>query len=180
MIYVFLAEGFEEMEALSPVDILRRAGIECKTVGVTGKTVAGSHGIPVTADILPEEIDYSLLSGVILPGGMPGAENLEKSQSVIRAVKFADENDKLIAAICAAPYILGKLGILNGRKATCFDGFEKYFDGGEYTENPVETDGNVITAFGAGAALLFALEIVKKIKGHTAAQKLYDGMKCIF
>lgn len=180
MVYVFLADGFEELEALTPVDVLKRAGVECKTVGVTGKFVTGTHGIAVEADILPNEMDYSDLFSVILPGGMPGAENLEKSEEVINAVKYANENGKLVAAICAAPYILGKLGILKGKKATCFDGFEKHFAGGEYTGNPVETSDNVITAFGAGAALPFSFEIVKYLCGEDAAQSLYKKMKCVF
>ena len=125
MFYVFLAEGFEETEALAPVDVMRRAKLDVKTVGVTGECVTSSHGVPVKADITIDNIDLDDVQGVVLPGGMPGTLNLEANEKVIEAVKYSCENGKIVAAICAAPSILGHLGILDGKKATCFPGFEK-------------------------------------------------------
>ena len=134
MFYVFLAEGFEETEALAPVDVMRRAKLDVKTVGVTGECVTSSHGVPVKADITIDNIDLDDDQGVVLPGGMPGTLNLEANEKVLEAVKYSCENGKIVAAICAAPSILGHLGILDGKKATCFPGFENELTGA------VETD----------------------------------------
>ena len=123
MFYVFLAEGFEETEALAPVDVMRRAKLDVKTVGVTGECVTSSHGVPVKADITIDNIDLDDVQGVVLTGGMPGTLNLEANEKVIEAVKYSCENGKIVAAICAAPSILGHLGILDGKKATCFPCF---------------------------------------------------------
>lgn len=120
MFYVFLAEGFEETEALAPVDVMRRAKLDVKTVGVTGECVTSSHGVPVKADITIDNIDLDDVQGVVLPGGMPGTLNLEANEKVLEAVKYSCENGKIVAAICAAPSILGHLGILDSKKATCF------------------------------------------------------------
>ena len=117
MFYVFLAEGFEETEALAPVDVMRRAKLDVKTVGVTGECVTSSHGVPVKADITIDNIDLDDVQGVVLPGGMPGTLNLEANEKVLEAVKYSCENGKIVAAICAAPSILGHLGILDGKKA---------------------------------------------------------------
>ena len=133
MFYVFLAEGFEETEALAPVDVMRRAKLDVKTVGVTGECVTSSHGVPVKADITIDNIDLDDVQGVVLPGGMPGTLNLEANEKVLEAVKYSCENGKIVAAICAAPSILGHLGILDGKKATCFPGFEKELKGADYT-----------------------------------------------
>lgn len=160
MLYMFLANGFEETEAIGALDVIRRAEIEIKTVGVTGKTVTGSHGVEITADILLSEVDYSSMTGAILPGGMPGTTNLFESKEVVDAVKECFESGKVVAAICAAPMIPGQLGMLRGKKATCFPGFEKYLDGAMLTDAFAVRDGNVITGKGAGAAMIFGAEIV--------------------
>ncbi len=160
MVYVFLADGFEEIEALATVDIIRRAGIDCKTVGVTGRTVIGAHDIAVKADIDINDLDMDKMSAVVLPGGMPGTTNLEKDERVINAVKYAADKGILLAAICAAPSILGHLGLLKGKKASCYDGFENALIGADFIADSVCVDEGVITACGAGVANDFALEIV--------------------
>ena len=138
MVYLFLADGFEEVEALCPLDLLRRAGAEVKTVGVTGKYVTGAHDISVAADILPEEmvLDRSL-DMIVLPGGMPGTTNLDASGAVHEAIRYAHERGITIGAICAAPMIIGKLGYLSGRSAICYPGFEKYLVGANISAKPV-------------------------------------------
>lgn len=179
MYYVFLADGFEEVEAMAPVDVMRRAKLDVKTVGVTGCEVTGSHNITVRADIALDDVQLEELEGVILPGGMPGTLNLEKSQCVIDAVRYAYENGKIIAAICAAPSIFGHLGYLDGRKATCFPSFEKELKGAEYTAAHTETDGNVITAKGAGCAVEFGYAIVSKAVSKAVADKVIGDMQCL-
>ncbi len=171
MIYMFLANGFEEVEALLPLDLMRRAGLEVKTVGVGGLDITGSHGITVKADMLDSELADNAPECVILPGGMPGTKNLDASAVVHKALDDALENDSLICAICAAPMILGKRGILRGKNATCFPGFEEYLDGATVGGRVVK-DGKVITAIGMGAALEFGIEIVAEFKGREAADKL--------
>ena len=178
MVYIFLADGFEETEALAPLDILRRSGAEALTVGVTGKLVKGAHGIKVEADILTDEVDLTKLEGVVLPGGMPGADNLAASGAVADILEFANKNNLLICAICAAPYILGERGYLNGKKATCYKGFEDKLLGAEYTGAGVERDGNIITARGAGVALSFGFGIAAAVKGEAVAKKVCDSMLC--
>ncbi len=180
MIYLFLADGFEEMEALAPVDILRRAGLEVKTVGVTGKTVTSSRKIPVVADITTDEICYDDMDMVILPGGLPGTVNLENSKTVSDAVLYCNDNDKYIAAICAAPRVLGKLGVLNGKNATCFPGNEEALinGGANHLTDSVVVDGKAITGKGAGVAVKFSLAIVEALCGKEASDKLFHGMQC--
>lgn len=176
MLYMFLADGFEEVEAIATLDVIRRAGLKVKTVGVTGETVCGAHDIEVKADCL--SLDYEDLCGVILPGGMPGTLNLQKSEIVNSALEFCRENNKLIAAICAAPMIIGELGYLDGRRATCFPGFEESLSEAEVLPAPVVRDGNFITAKGAGAALEFGAAIVDYIapgeppKGRNVLKKM--------
>jgi 4-methyl-5(b-hydroxyethyl)-thiazole monophosphate biosynthesis len=178
MVYVFLADDFEEIEAICPIDILRRAGVPVKTVGVGGKTVTGKHGIAVTADILTSEIELDeSLEMVVLPGGMPGADKLQNSEDVINALNFAARNDRFIAAICAAPKILGANDLLHGKKATCFPGYEGELAGAITTGESVVTDGRIITAKGAGAALLFGFELVKALRGQDAADKISAAMQ---
>lgn len=179
MFYVFLADGFEETEALAPVDVMRRAKLDVNTVGVTGSEVTGSHNITVKADVLLSDVKLDNIDGVILPGGMPGTLNLEKSQGVINAVKYAYENGKIVAAICAAPSILGHLGYLENRKATCFPGFETELKGAEYTASHTESDGNVITAKGAGCAVEFGHAIVSKALSKEIADKVIGDMQCL-
>lgn len=164
MVYCFLADGFEELEAIAPIDMLRRADVEVITVGVTGKNVTGSHGITFVSDITADEVVFSdKLEAVILPGGMPGTLNLEKSNKVQKAIDFAVEEGKYVCAICAAPSILGHKGLLIGKEATAFPGFEKDLEGAEISNAYVCSDGKFITARGAGVAVDFGLEIVAKL-----------------
>jgi 4-methyl-5(b-hydroxyethyl)-thiazole monophosphate biosynthesis len=179
MFYVFLADGFEETEALATLDVMRRAKLEVQPVGVTGEVVTGSHKVSVQADIRPEKIDFENIEGVVLPGGMPGTLNLEASSKVLDCVKHCYDNGKLVSAICAAPSILGHLGMLDGRKATCFPGFETELKGAQYTAAHTETDGNVITAKGAGCAIEFGHAIVAKALSKEAADKVIEEMQCL-
>ncbi len=179
MIYVFLADGFEECEALVPVDILRRADIPVKTVGVNSKTVIGSHGIPVVCDLEDNEIITDNLDGIILPGGMPGTLNLEKSEPVQSFIDYSAENNLFIGAICAAPSILGHKGLLNGKKATCFTGFEKDLIGADVLCIPVVRDNNIITAYGAGAAFPFGFELLEALTDTDTAKALKKQMRYI-
>lgn len=179
MVYLFLAEGFEEIEALTPIDILRRADVPVKTVGVGGKTVTGAHGIPVVADITDDDADFGDIDAVILPGGMPGTLNLKSSRKVELAILKATENDRLIAAICAAPMILGTLGLLNNREAVCFPGFEDELKGATISEKPVCKSGNIITACGAGVAAEFGFAILSYLKNEDETKKLRKTMKYI-
>ncbi len=164
MLYMFLADGFEETEAIGAIDVIRRAGIEIKTVGIEGKVICGSHGIKITADIEKSDVDFQKMAGVILPGGMPGTTNLEKDGLVVKAVRFCMDNSLLIAAICAAPMVLGKLGALKGKKAVCYPGFEEYLDGAMLCSDGAVADGNVVTGKGAGASLMFGAKIVDYFK----------------
>ena len=173
MIYLFLAEGFEEIEALCPLDLLRRAGQEVTTVGVGGKTVTGAHGISVVADIMDTEFDDANPTMVILPGGMPGTKNLDESPVVQKALDAALATGAPIAAICAAPMVLGKRGILRGKQATCFPGFEEYLEGATLSPLSVVRDGNIITAKGMGVALPFGLALVELLTDKKTA----DGLK---
>ena len=178
MVYVFLAEGFEEVEALTPVDVLSRCKAEVKTVGIGSKTVTGSHKIPVTADLTEDELTFDGLDAVILPGGMPGTLNLEASQTVQKYIDYAAENDLYICAICAAPSILGHKGLLNGKKATCFPGFEKDLIGAKVKTDLAVADSRIITGKGAGAAMEFALLAAEKICGKDIAEKTRKSLQC--
>jgi 4-methyl-5(b-hydroxyethyl)-thiazole monophosphate biosynthesis len=179
MYYMFLAPGFEETEAIAPLDIIRRADIEIYTVGIGGKTVIGAHNIPVIADVMDSEICPSDdIEGIILPGGMPGTLNLEKSAFVGKFIDYCVEKNLLIGAICAAPSILGHKNLLIGKKAVCFPGFEEQLLGATVLKDAVCTDGNIITACGAGAAMKFGFEIVKYISGKAVADHYKDTMLC--
>lgn len=179
MIYVFLAEGFEEIEALAPVDILHRGGIEVQTVGVTGKTVIGSHGIAVTADITIDGVDEKQVSGIVLPGGMPGTLNLEKNAGVQRLIDYCAGKNLLIGAICAAPSILGHKGLLKGKKAVCFTGFEKELCGAVIENCPAVQDGNIVTGWGAGGGLDFGFALLNAITGdEIKTDNLRRSMRC--
>ena len=171
MVYLFLANGFETIEALAVVDMLRRAKIDVKTVGVTGKIVASSHNIDVTADVKNAD-------AVVLPGGMPGTLNLEADKTVQGAVDYCVENKKYICAICAAPSILGHKGLLKGKEAICFPGFENDLTGAILSDKYVVTDGLIITARGAGVAVDFGLEIVKALKGEETAENVRKTIQC--
>ena len=173
MIYLFLAEGFEEIEALTPIDVLRRAGLEVKTVAVgESKTVKGAHGIEVIADITESELEDIIPEAIILPGGMPGTLNLEESPVVIDTLLRTMANGSLVCAICAAPSILGICGYLKNKKATCYPGFEQYLDGATFTDERVVRDGNIITAKGMGCAAEFALCIVEALVGKEKAEEI--------
>lgn len=174
MIYMFLADGFEEVEALCPLDILRRAGLEVTTVGVGGKdTIAGSHGIIVQADIPDVMYRDSAPDMIILPGGMPGSTNLDESKTVDAALRVAAKKGAFLCAICAAPLVLGKRGYLEGKKAVCYPGFEKYLSGATVSsDETVVRDGNVITAKGMGAAFEFGLELVRALKDNETAETI--------
>lgn len=178
MLYLFLADGFEEVEAIATLDVLRRAGLDAKTVGVTGASVTGSHGVSVKADLLPEDIRRDeTLDGVILPGGMPGTTNLEASDAVKDLLHYCRDHNLLIAAICAAPSVLGHLGFLQGKKATCFPGFEPELTGATATGDSVTEDGNIITGKGAGAAHLFGEAIAARFVGKEAAHNVLTSMQ---
>ncbi|MBE6562896.1 MAG: DJ-1/PfpI family protein [Ruminococcaceae bacterium] len=180
MVYVFLADGFEEIEALTPVDLLRRVGVEVKTVGVTGAEVTGSHGITIKADITAECAESELasceLEMIVLPGGMPGSTNLDASPTVEKFIEAAEKSDAYIAAICAAPMILGKRGLLKGRDATCYPGFEEYLEGAKVYDAAVVVDGKYVTSNGMGSALDFALQLVELLKGQAESEKLADAV----
>lgn len=178
MVYVFLADGFEELEALAPVDVLRRGGVEVQTVGVTGKTVNGSHGIPVVCDITVDEATETGLEAVVLPGGLPGTTNLEKDETVQRFLDIAYEKNLIIGAICAAPSVLGHKGFLKGKNAVCFPGFESELEGANVLNVPAVRDGNIITGWGAGGSFAFAFELLSAITGdQESADKLYASMR---
>lgn len=178
MIYVFLADGFEEIEALAPVDFLRRAGVEVKTVGVTGDVCRGAHGIDVRSDIsLSEVVLDDRVQGIILPGGMPGADNLDNCPIVHKAIDYCCEEGRIIGAICAAPFILGKKGLLKDKNATCFPGFEEYLEGAKVSGVGVVTDGTITTARGAGVAWEFGAEIAASIVGRDKSNSILGAIQ---
>lgn len=178
MVYVFLAQGFEEIEALAVVDVLRRAELEVKTVGVTGEIVGGAHGIVVACDTVEGVIDPADAQMIVLPGGIPGTLHLEKSAVVQEAIRSAMEQNRYIGAICAAPSILGHLGYLDGRDITCFPGFESQMPKAYYTGEKVVVSDNIIMGKGAGAAVDFALKLVEVLVSSERAKKLRESMQC--
>ncbi|MVB11586.1 Protein/nucleic acid deglycase 3 [Caprobacter fermentans] len=179
MVYLFLAQGFEEVEAITPLDLLRRAGAEVKTVGIGGRRVTGSHGVEVTADLEEGQIDLQSVEMVILPGGMPGTKNLEDSPIVRASIGYCAQNGKKIAAICAAPSILGHMDLLSGHAAVCFPGYEKDLTGAEVKSDPVCVSGNVITARGAGVALPFGLKLVEELFGAQKSEEIREKVQCV-
>lgn len=173
MIYMCLADGFEEVEALAPLDLLRRAGADIKTVGIGGRTATGSHGIAVYCDLTDKEADPEAPDMLILPGGMPGTMNLDASPFVDKAIHAVKEKGGRLAAICAAPLVLGRRGILNGKGAVCYPGFEKELKGANISEIAgVVTDGNVTTAKGMGVAFEFGIELVRLLYGEEKADEI--------
>lgn len=172
MVYLFLANGFEEIEALCPLDLLRRAGVEVTTVGIGGDAVVGSHGIHVQADIPDTLYRDAKPEMIILPGGMPGARHLDESRTVETAIRAAATSGGYLAAICAAPLVLGKRGYLAGKEAICFPGFEKELTGAKLSGKRVVRDGKIITAAGMGVALEFGLELVAVLKDRQTADDL--------
>lgn len=175
MVYVLLGTGFEEIEAIAPVDLLRRAGIDVQTVGITGKIVEGSHGIPITADITLEEIDLSALEMIVLPGGLRGVASARSCPEALNALRFAWENDRYVAAICAGPTVLADLGIPNGRNATCYPGCENSMaDAHMVADAACVQDGKLITGTSAGCAVPFALALISALKGEQIAKTVAD------
>ena len=173
MVYMFLADGFEEVEALCPLDVLRRAGVEVTTVGVGKDMIRGAHGITVLADIPDVMYRDSAPDMIILPGGMPGAANLDACKTVDAALKAASRRGAFMAAICAAPFVLGKRGLLQGKRAVCYPGFEGELEGAMVSEGEtVVRDGNVITAKGMGVAFEFGLELVRCLCDDETAEKI--------
>lgn len=173
MVALLLADGFEEVEAATPIDILRRAGIEVKTFSIsTEQYVCGAHNIMIDSDDYIGNIDYGEVDAVILPGGLQGTQNLGNCKDVQHILDYMYENNKIICAICAAPSILGKSGYLKGKRATCFPGFEEYLKGAEYTAERVTVDGRFITSKGMGTAMDFALAIVEYIKDKKTADDI--------
>lgn len=172
MIYIFLAEGFEEIEALCPLDIMRRASLPVTTVGVGGEYITGAHGITVKADITADNFHGSDAQMIFLPGGMPGTLNLAACDTVIKAVESAVKNDIYVAAICAAPSILGDMGLLSGKEAICYPGFEDKLSGANISSLRVVQDGKIVTAAGMGVALDLGLRIVEIFCGKAKADNL--------
>jgi len=180
MIYVLLAEGFEELEAIAVVDILRRAGLPVRSVGIGGKTIAGAHDITVTADIRDCEMVVEEIEMIVLPGGMPGTKNLEKSPFVRGVIDYCVSENKYLAAICAAPSILGHLKLLREKYAVCFPGYEEELYGAMIPKDEfVCRDGFIVTAKGPGSAVDFALELVSiLVEEEGAAEELRGVLQC--
>ena len=179
MVYVFLADGFEIIEAMAPVDMLRRANVEVTTVGVDKKVITSSCGIPVTADIVSNEFEFKNVEAVVIPGGANGVTNLENSSLVQSVLDEAVQCGALICAICAGPSILGHKGLLKGKNAICFPGFEYSLEGANISKDYVVTDGDFITAKGAGVCIEFGLEIVRELVGDEAAETVRSTIQCM-
>ena len=173
MVYMLLGTGFEETEAIAPLDLLRRAGVDVLTVGITGKTVYGSHKIGIEADIEVHEMDLTNLDMIILPGGLGGVASARASKEALEALKFAWENDKFVAAICAGPTVLADLGITDGKKATCFPGCESGMGNACMQEYAAAVrDGKLITGTSAGCAIPFGLALIEALKGKEEADRI--------
>ena len=177
-VYAFLAEGLEEVECLAVVDVLRRSGVEVTLVSVgETKEIGGSHGIRLTADALFEETNPDQADILFLPGGMPGTKNLQAHQGLAEAIRKAAKQGRRIAAICAAPSILGTMGLLKGRTATCYPGFEDMLEGASYTSQGVITDGNITTSRGLGYALALGLELIRLLQGPQQAERIREAVQ---
>lgn len=176
-ICIFLAEGFEEMEAMFPLDVMRRGGLNVKTVSVTGENiVVSAHQVPVVADMLIEDLKEDDVEMIVLPGGLPGATNLDAHTGLDKLIMRFAVAKKPLAAICAAPMVYGKRGLLKGKKATCYPGFDTYLEGAEYTGNMVEVADNFILGKGPGAAPEFAFTLLEKFAGAEKAMEVKKGM----
>ncbi len=179
MLYMFFAEGFEEVEAIATLDVIRRAGIDIMSVGIGAETVIGSHNIPIVCDTTEDKIEFNdNVQGVILPGGMPGTTNLMNSSVVDNFIDLCYEHSKLICAICAAPMILGRKGLLKNRVAVCFPGFEDELEGAVISNNFVCNSDGIITAKGMGSAVNFGLEIVAELIDKDTSDKLKSTLQC--
>ncbi|MBQ1217734.1 MAG: DJ-1/PfpI family protein [Clostridia bacterium] len=177
MVYLFLAEGFEEIEALAPVDFLRRAGVSVTTVAVgDALSVRGAHGIEVRADALLSQTDCSDGEMIVLPGGMPGTTHLDECPAMSEILASASARGAYLAAICAAPMVLGKRGYLNGRSAVCYPGFESELAGASISVSPVVRDGKMITAKSAGVAWQFAYRLAEALVGTAIAEQVRTSL----
>ena len=177
-VYAFLADGLEEVECLAVVDVLRRSGIETVLVSVSGKQeITGSHGIRLMADVLFEEADPDQADILFLPGGMPGTKNLQAHRGLLGAMVKAARQGRRIAAICAAPSILGSMGLLKGRTATCYPGFEDMLEGASYTSQGVITDGNITTCRGLGYAMDLGMEMIRLLQGPQQAERIREAIQ---
>ena len=176
-VYEFLATGFEDIEALIPLDIMRRAGVDFKTVSITGDLyVESAHGVSIKADMLIEDADMSDADLIMLPGGLPGATNLNEHEGVKKALVEHNIRGRMIGAICAAPMVLGGLGMLEGKRATCYPGFEKHLEGAEYTNELCTVDGNITTGEGPAAAFPYAYTLLEALTDRRTADAIADGM----
>lgn len=179
MVYVFLVDGFEETEAVTVIDVLRRSGAEVSSVGIGKKNVTGSHGITICADlddstaVLDEKLEM-----IYLPGGMPGMLNLDASDFVAKAIAYCRANDLYISAMCASPTVLGHKGVLKGKKACCYPGFEKELTGAEITYDDVTVDGKVITSRGPATAMALAVKLSEIMSGQEKSRKVSEGLLC--
>ena len=173
MVYVLLGTGFEETEAITPIDLLRRAGIQVLTVGVNGRTVVGGHGIGVVADITVDEMDLTAMDMIVLPGGLGGVASVRACKAAMDALAFAWENDKFVAAICAGPTVLADLGITDKKQATCYPGCESGMGCAHMVADAAAVqDGLVITGTSAGCAIPFGLKLIEALKGTETAEKI--------
>ncbi len=172
MIYMFLGTGFEETEAIAPLDLLRRAGLQVQTVGLNGKIIYGGHGIGVEADITIDQLDLTQLEMVILPGGLGGVASIRGCAMAMDAIRFAYDNNKYTAAICAGPTVLADLGIVNGKKATCYPGCEAQMGSAVMVDAAAVTDGKLITGTSAGCAVPFGLALIAALKGQEEADRI--------
>ena len=175
MVYMLLGTGFEETEAIAPLDLMRRAGVQALTVGVNGKTVYGGHSIGIEADITLGEMDLTAMDMIVLPGGLGGVASVRASKDAMEALRFAWENDKYVAAICAGPTVLADLGITDGHKATCYPGCESGMGSAEIIPDaPCVRDGKLITGTSAGCATAFGLALIEALKGESVAQTVAE------
>lgn len=180
MVYLFLADGFEIVEAMAPLDVLRRGGVDVQTVGLFGKTVVCSKGVELRADITIGEVNMEECEMIILPGGLPGAEHLRDSEEISDIIDYAEAHGIYMAAICAAPMVLGLKGVLRGKKAVCYPGYENDLLGAEVMDREygVAADGRVITGRGAGVSIEFGLALLGALKGSDCAQTVAEKMQC--
>ena len=177
-VYEFLANGFEDIEALAPVDILRRGGVEIQTVSVSGSEyVMSAHGVTLKADVKFEEVkDFEQADLLLLPGGMPGASHLNEHEGLCRLLTAHHAQGKRIGAICAAPFVLGRLGILKGKRATCYPGFEKFLNGATYTQELCTVDGNITTGKGPAAAFIYSFRLLEQLVSREKSEEVKSGM----
>ena len=177
MVYIILGTGFEEIEALAPCDLLRRGGVDVKLAGIGSQEISGGRGIKVKTDCLLEDIDLSEADMIVIPGGLRGVETIESTPAALELVRSAYDMGKFVAAICAGPRVLAKIGILDGKNAVCYPGMEAEMTGGIMTnESPVVCDGNVITSRSAGTAIDFGLTLLSLLKGSETADRVCHGI----